>query len=166
MLLEGIHAPELVLPVADNLLCCDQSLKRLHNQFLAGSHVVEYLLFEHEKTGIDQNVGFPHALDAVDEIFRLEFDDVEALRGLRAQERGDLPALDEAVNQVGERKTAQSVGIVGQKHLFSLEIFFDRLQALADIRSESGIDEGYFPVGDVALPKLYVPAAIRHREIV
>ena len=37
---------------------------------------------------------------------------------------------------------------------------------MADIRSESGIDEGYFPVGDVALPKLYIPPAVTHRKIV
>src|SRR5258708_3821729 len=64
MLLEGIHAPELVGRVANDLLFCDQSLKRLHNQLLARLYVFENLFSEYEKAGIDPNVGFPHALDA------------------------------------------------------------------------------------------------------
>src|SRR6266853_6808678 len=84
VLLEGVHAPELVGWVADDFLFRDQSLKRLHNQLLARSHVVEDLLSEYEEAGIDANVGFAHALDASYRIVPLELHDMEALGGFRA----------------------------------------------------------------------------------
>src|SRR5256885_2423698 len=84
VLLEGVHAPELVRRVADDFLFRDQSLKRLHNQLLARLDVVEDLLSEYEKASIDPNIGFPHALDAFYRIARPKLYNVEALGGLRA----------------------------------------------------------------------------------
>src|SRR5256885_10059573 len=60
VLLEGVHAPELVGRIADDFLFRDQSLKWLHDQFLARPYVVEDLLSEYEEAGVDPNVGFPH----------------------------------------------------------------------------------------------------------
>jgi hypothetical protein len=64
VLLEGVHAPELIGRVSDDFIFRDQSLKWLHDQLLARSYVVKNLFSEYEKAGIDPYVGFPHALDA------------------------------------------------------------------------------------------------------
>ena len=93
------------------------------------------------RTGVDQKVGFPHALDAFYRIARLKLYNMEALRGLRAQEAGNLPALGNAVDQFGKRAIGQSIRVVGEKYLLPSEIFLDRLQALADVRSQPCIDE-------------------------
>ena len=141
-------------------------MKRLHNQLLARLDVVEDLLSEYEKASIDPNIGFPHALDAFYRIARLKLYNMEALRGLRAQEAGNLPALGNAVDQFGKRAIGQAIRVIGEEHVLALEIFLDRLQTLADVRREPRIDECDPPVGDVALLQLYVLSTITHRKVV
>ena len=57
LLLERVHAPEAVVPVAEELALLDEPGERFEHQLLAGLDVVEDLLAEHEEAAVDQQVG-------------------------------------------------------------------------------------------------------------
>ena len=50
--------------------------------------------------------------------------------------------------------------------MVAVEMRSDREEPFGDGRTDAGVDEGDAPVGDVAIQKLHVAAAIREDEVV
>src|SRR5215471_12257541 len=166
MFLEGVHAPELIGPVAHELLFGYEPLEGLHDQLFARLDVVENLLPEREESGVDEEVGLAHSRNGAHRIVGIERDHVKALGRLGAQEAGDLSAAHEAIDLVGKGEAAQSVGVVRQENLFAFQVLFDRLQPLSDVGLQARIDERDAPIRDVAALQLNFLAAACHGEVV
>src|SRR5215831_13713908 len=66
VLLEGVHAPEAVVPVSDELLLLDQAMERLLDQLLALFDVVEDLAPEDEEAAVDQEIRVADVSDLLD----------------------------------------------------------------------------------------------------
>src|SRR5262245_63992327 len=65
-----------------------------------------------------------------------------------------------------ERQVGQYVRIIREKHRLAVEMTLDRLQSLADVRIQTGIDERDIPSGDVTSVQLDSLAAVRQLEVV
>src|SRR5215471_517804 len=72
----------------------------------------------------------------------------------------------ERVNQLGKMEIREVVTVVGQKFGLTIQIFFNRLQTLADIGIRASVHEGDGPVFDVPVEDPDVAAAVQKDKVV
>src|SRR5438874_13206879 len=63
LLLEGVHAPELVVPVAEELALGDEPVERRIDELVAGPDVVEDLPPQADAPRVDDHVRLAHGAD-------------------------------------------------------------------------------------------------------
>ena len=62
-------------------------------------------------------------------------------------------------------QVSQRIRIIGQEIFFVGEVFFHRLQPLADVRAQTGVHEGNLPIRDVAFLEVHLLVAVRQRKV-
>src|SRR5438093_5847820 len=167
LVLEGVHAhPEAFVAVRGQLLETDQPLEWLPDQLLTVFEIVEELALEDEEAPVDPETGLGHRPDIVDQSVTAERHRVEALARSDAYEAGDLILPAKALEIVPERKIRQRVAIVGEKHWVVPEVVLDGLEALADVRMQTGVGEHDLPPLDVAAVQPDLLRAARKLEVI
>jgi hypothetical protein len=67
-------------------------------------------------------------------------------RRMHSQEAGDLVALLEFVDHVVEVHVGEAVAVIGQEHLFVLDVIAHGPKPAADIAPDAGVDHGDAPI--------------------
>src|SRR5581483_1413155 len=160
LLLEGVHAPEPIVPVPEELPLPDEPGEWLDNEFLARLDVIEYLPAHNEVPAIDKEAGVADRAHTVDVTLRAHVDEVEALRWWHCDEGRDLVGCGKRVDHLGQVGVRQAVRVVGKEHLIVLNVLTDRDEPLTDVRMQAGIDEGDVPVFDVVVLEFEMLAAL------
>ena len=109
-------------------------LEWLYDQFLTIAHVVKDLLFEYEEAAIDERRSIPDGVNTCHQATaRLCRNYVITQVWHDAQEAGDLVLLVKMLQLLRKGKIAEAVTVVGQELVLAVQIFFRRLEPLADI---------------------------------
>ncbi len=87
-------------------------------------------------------------------------DNVKARGRLHQKKGGHRGTAAELFDHGGKRNIAQTVTIVGQKHLFALEMRLHRLEPFANIGIYPGLNERDGPVINVAIQEIDLLAAL------
>ena len=125
-------------------------MKRFRHQFFAFLDILKDVLAKDKISAVDQQIRISHKINLVHRTFLSHGDHGETLGGLDADEAGNLVALLEPLDFIRQMQVGQRIRIIGQEILFVGEVFFDRLQPLADVRPETGVHAGNLPIRDVA----------------
>src|SRR6266567_429336 len=76
--------------------------------------------------------------------------------GSDAEKTRNFIVLMKMVELLLEGQIAQTIAVVGQKLLLSMQIFLYRFQALADVGTDSSIGKGNSPIVDITLEQLEI----------
>src|SRR6266849_10247295 len=79
---------------------------------------------------------------------------------------GDLLLLAEMLQLLVEVQIGQAVAIVGEEFLFAVQVFFHRLEPLADVGVDARIYKGDPPVVDVAMEQLETLSPAGQNEVI
>src|SRR6267378_3477292 len=167
LVLERVQTrPETVVRVGEQLARGGEALERFRDQFLPGPHPVEDLPAKDEETTVDSHPHVLHVLDTLHASAVLEADEVEALCRGYAHEGSHsiLPAED--VEHGRQRQVGNTVAVVGEEHLLTLQKRLNRLELHTDVGVEAGIHECDLPILDVAGEEIDLTAALAHDKIV
>src|SRR5438874_1982614 len=157
LILKGIHTrPEAIVGIADQLFLLQQPLERFANQFLSLLYIVEDAFLENEEAAVDPDRAVVYGINSHDQIGFVLLKRNQMIAEVRpdTDETGNFILLMKMVELLRQRKVSEAVTIVGQKFVFSVQIFFDSLQALTDIGVNPGVRESDSPVLDVAVEQL------------
>src|SRR5262245_49036016 len=69
-------------------------------------------------------------------------------------------------NLIIERQVRKPVTVVGEQHIFTVEIYLDRFKTLSEIRGHSGIRESHVPIVNVDIEQFELIAPSRQKAIV
>ena len=125
--------------MAHKLFGSDQSSKRLLHQLFARFNVLKNRPLEHEIPPVDPHIRLGGGLNLFDLPVGAERDVVAASAWPDAQESRGLVLLLKRADQIRKIKIREIVAIVGEKHFFTIQIFLDGLESLANIGVGAGI---------------------------
>jgi len=91
---------------------------------------------------------------------------MEALGRADAKEGGHVAAALMPFDERRQGNIAESVGVVGEKDVFAIQVFAHGAQPLADIGKRPRIHEGDFPIFDIAMEQGGLADAAFEDEIV
>src|SRR6266849_2872711 len=166
-LLEGVHArPEPVVLVGEQLPGGDQALERLDDELFSRLDVVEHVAAKCKETAVDPHIRLADMAYALHEAVVLEIDEMERPGRFDRDKRAHFAAAPEPVQVAGQGEIRHAVRVVHQERFLSFEVATHRHQPLADIRGETGIDEGDPPVVDIGAQQLDVATAPTQDEVV
>src|SRR3954447_6085203 len=174
LVLEGVHGcPEALVAISHRLLALDHAIQGAAYEVIAVAEVIEDRTLENEEAPVDPDVRLCDVVNASDNAAGLQIDRVErvVLRP-HAQEGRDLSALPVPRHHLGKWSIRQPVTVRGEKAALPLEVGLHSQQPLTDAAVQTGVDERYPPVLDVAPEQLdFLPAAgedevVAHRLVV
>src|SRR4026208_2291192 len=123
LVLEGVHGrPVAAVTRRPQAFARDQAVERLLDQLFAFLHVFEDVPSPAEEAAVDPGIRSGYRLQAGHHVASVALHRMKALRWAHRNEAGDRLAPLEFGNVVVEREIAQAVRIVGQKHLFALDV--------------------------------------------
>src|SRR5690606_5528413 len=151
---------------SQQLALCDQSAEGLFNQLFARFNIVEDFVPEYEVPGVDPGIlSFTECGEISYNVVLVDRCHVKTPRGSCSHERTDLVAGFELLNHNVQWHVRQSVGVVRQEHLLSLQVLLGSQQALSNVGVYSCVGEGNVPVVDVGVHQLYFGSSAEHKVI-
>src|SRR4029077_6642752 len=119
---KSIHrSPEAFVLIGHESAVLDQAAEGLQHQFLTFLDKIEDLVPEDEVAAIDPDLGFLVGAKSPDSRLVAKFDQVEIEGGMNRNEAGDLAALLELVDHLGQGKVGQAVAVICEKDLLMLD---------------------------------------------
>jgi len=111
-------------------------------EFIAFTHVVEYLLAEDEKAAIDPKIGVMTGANALNLAPRLHVDQMHAERWSHRGKASDPSARAEGLDHFREIDVGKPVAVMARnRHLFAR-----RPEPFAEVTPDAGVDHGNPPV--------------------
>src|SRR4030095_2116496 len=74
--------------------------------------------------------------------------------------------MQKIFNLIVKGHIGETVAVVGEKHIFALQVLFDRFETLSDISRGTGIGESNVPIVDITVEKLKVLASLSQDKII
>ena len=126
------------------------------DQFLLLTYVIDDLLFEDEKAGINAKITVVNRMNVVHQAAIPLGNGYRMITQIRtdAQEAGNLVLLMKVVDLLLEPQVAEAVAIVREKFLFAFKVLLHGLQPHADIGADSSIGKSNSPIMNVAVDEL------------
>src|SRR5690242_16267203 len=138
-------------------------MERFDDQLFPLMYVIEDLLFEDEKAGIDTKITVVNRMNVAYQAAIPLGNGYRVITQIRtdAQEAGNLVLLMKVVDLLVKPQVAEAVAIVREKFLFAFKVFLHGLQPHADIGADSSIGKSNSPIMNVAVDELQIFAAVR-----
>src|SRR5215471_8783797 len=141
LVLECVHrAPEPGVSVHKKLLLIDQALEGLFDEFLAGLHVLEDFLAQHEVPAIQKKFVVRHRVEACCKAVRRRLNRMEAVPAADTDHTGDHTFGLELRDHPIERHVGKPIGVIGEKNCLVAQMFFRLEEALPDVGVQTSID--------------------------
>ncbi len=152
--------------ISGELLLVDQSLEGFPNQFFSWADIAKDVFFENKESTIDPNIGLVHVLNLLDIVLSIQCHNMIAQARLDTDETADFVLFEKMIELSGKRKIRQAVAIVGEEHLFPVQIFFYCFQPLPYVGSESGVCKCNSPIADIRIQQVETfPPLGKHKII-
>ena len=154
LIFECVHTcPEAIVGVADQLLLGHQPLERLNDELFLITDIIKDFLLKNEKPSIDPQVAVIQGVNSGNKIAiaLLQRDHVVAEVGPDAEEARNLILFVKVVKLFGKGHVGQAIAVVREEFFFPFKMLLNRLQALTNVGTDSGVRECDSPILDITV---------------